>query len=150
MNQRVNGKKLLLGFGCVVIPFLAYHAYQLASDSRRESLHSDDDTVDGTVGASAERTKQKVAVLYGTCTGNARILAERMCKRINANPLLNHSFEATCTDLKDYNFEDNLQKEDYAFIISATWTDGVAPESAQPFFMWLEEFAHDFRVSKGK
>lgn len=103
-------------------------------------------------GASASDTalliKVPVTILYGTTTGNARNFAERMVKRINNNPLLQHAYEAASLDLASYEGEDKLAKQGLVLIICSTWTDGKPPESCTFFFSFLQDFAHDYRVSK--
>ncbi len=89
-----------------------------------------------------------VTILYGTTTGNARNFAERTCKRINSNPLMQQTYEARFFDIATYSFEERLSSEDIVLIICSTWTDGKPPVTAADFFSWLQDYAYDFRVSK--
>jgi sulfite reductase alpha subunit-like flavoprotein len=44
--------------------------------------------------------------------------------------------------------QDNLDSESFLIFLCSTWTDGEPPESARGFYLWLKDFAMDFRVSK--
>ena len=50
--------------------------------------------------------------------------------------------------MKDYDEDALLYQEDIVLFLCSTWTDGTPPEAAVRFVAWLDEFVHDFRVSK--
>lgn len=90
-----------------------------------------------------EKEPCAITILYATCTGTSRSLAYKLMKRIQATT----SVSVECMDVKNYEPE-QLEKESLVLFLFSTWTDGTAPETAQIFHTWVEEAAHDFRVSK--
>jgi tRNA wybutosine-synthesizing protein 1 len=130
--------RFLAGLSAVIVPAaISIYAYSKYNDDTK-----------GSELESKKNKKASVTILYGTTTNTAKDYAERLCKRINANPLLQSNYNAQALNLAEYNHEDKFHKEDIVFIICSTWTDGTAPESCREFFTWLEDFAYDFRVSK--
>jgi sulfite reductase alpha subunit-like flavoprotein len=99
-------------------------------------------------GEDAPETKvsemQSVTILYSSTTGTARKLSEEL-----VNKLQRHSgnVQIRMVDLKDYE-TDNLENEQMVLFLCSTWTDGTLAETAQPFLVWLEDLANDFRISK--
>jgi sulfite reductase alpha subunit-like flavoprotein len=91
----------------------------------------------------AVRKKPSISIFYGTCTGTARIFAQKLSSEIF--DACNIMIEAT--DLKDFD-EEKIQNGGIIFIILSTISDGNAPESAQAFVSWLNDLAFDFRISK--
>jgi len=142
----MNSKTLrfLGGLSLVVIPtVLGAYLY-----SRVRTAGLDGDSSTSRTQDSGSGSRVAVTILYGTTTGNSRNFAERTCKRINNNPLLQHAYEAVAVDLATYAFEDKLVTQGLVLLICSTWTDGKPPETAAAFFDWLQDFAYDFRVSK--
>ena len=89
--------------------------------------------------------KVKITVLYGTCTGTSRLLSTSLVNKLKTFAGV---AEVAAVDMKDYDYEDLLEHEAVVLVVCYTWTDGTAPETAQPFVSWLHEQAVDFRVSK--
>jgi sulfite reductase alpha subunit-like flavoprotein len=146
----------LIGLTSVVVPvavlFLVHQLYYNNNDIKQ----ADSSSLSTTVAKKDFKEKNKsenvpdkskenrrVLILYGTCTGTAKLFAEKLCKRIDNCT----KFVVEVMDLKDYN-EDKLNTEDIVLFICSTWSEGGPPESAKPFFEWLKDYATDFRVSK--
>ena len=89
------------------------------------------------------KKNRKVQILYGTVTGTAREMAFALFEDLKQGGMPS----VRISNLKDYN-EDNLESEDIVILLCSTWSEGVPPEDAAPFFAWLHDAAHDFRVSK--
>ena len=134
-------KNFLMGVGLVAIPSLIAYHFVVRRRKAKSSLRSEGYPKKETIVV----TKRRVRVLYGTVTGTARAFAHNLVERLNE--LGENGVEASAIDLRDYN-EDVLVKEDIAFVIACTWTDGKAPEGCGHLFEFLNDFAHDFRVSK--
>jgi len=137
--------KFLAGLSAVVVPAVlgALLYNRLKPDrSTQKGNNASDCGADTDAAANAEAgAKKEVCVLYGTTTGTARTFAERMCQRINANPLLQESYHASVADLAVYNYEDELPKQTLVFLVCSTWSEGTPPESCRGFFDWLRDFA---------
>jgi sulfite reductase alpha subunit-like flavoprotein len=89
------------------------------------------------------KKNRKVQILYGTVTGTAREMAFALFEDLKHGGMPS----VRISNLKDYN-EDNLESEDVVILICSTWSEGAPPEDAAQFFAWLNDAAHDFRVSK--
>ena len=143
-----------LGLGVVLIPWglflLSQHRKTIKNNASNEQV-PDREEIDKELieenKVSNETEKRKVLILYGTCTGTARRLAE------NAMKALQDAFKSTTVvdivlcDAKDYD-DFLLDQEDVVLFVCSTWTDGVPPESAQRLVHALKDYAMDFRVSK--
>lgn len=68
----------------------------------------------------------KIAVLYGTETGNAEMLAEDVAAELEG------AHEVRCVNLSDFGPADFDEGEFY-LMITSTYGDGELPASAQPF-----------------
>ena len=148
----------LIGLGVVLIPWGVYllsrHQFTIKNDAEQgqstqanvpisENEEEDEKEVSN---GNNETEKRKVLILYGTCTGTARRLAE------NAMQALQDAFKSSVVDIvlcdaKDYD-DFLLDQEDVVLFVCSTWTDGVPPESAQRLVHALKDYAMDFRVSK--
>lgn len=155
--DRSNRNKFLIGLTSVVVPFavlfLVHQLYYSGTTDVKTITQSlapvTDNKQDSKEKNKTENVPDKsnenrrVKILYGTCTGTARVFAEKLCKRIDNCT----KFVVEVMDMKDYN-EDKLNTEDIVLIICSTWSEGAPPESAKQFFEWLKDYATDFRVSK--
>lgn len=68
----------------------------------------------------------KIAILYGTETGNAEMLAEDIGDALDAD------HEVSCTNLSDFPVTD-FDPATFYLIVCSTYGDGELPASAQPF-----------------
>lgn len=68
----------------------------------------------------------KIALLYGTETGNAEMLAEDIGAELDSD------HEVTCSNLSDFDPAD-FEAETLYIIVCSTYGDGDLPASAQPF-----------------
>jgi sulfite reductase (NADPH) flavoprotein alpha-component len=76
---------------------------------------------------SPERS-EKITIIYGSETGNAKILAE------NLNQILrNEAHKSKILTANEYNFK-NIYNEKFLIIITSTHGDGDAPENAKKFY----------------
>ncbi len=159
--DKLHKHSFLFGLSLAVVPvavyFLVYQFFLAPADVKKAIVDVAKPTKNSTVNSKKDPKSQdkkenvaikpkesrKLRILYGTCTGTAKLFAEKLCKRIDSCT----KFIVEVTDLKDYN-EDKLETEDIVLFICSTWTDGQPPESASQFFEWLKDFATDFRVSK--
>ncbi|XP_077509935.1 S-adenosyl-L-methionine-dependent tRNA 4-demethylwyosine synthase TYW1-like [Amblyomma americanum] len=90
---------------------------------------------------------RSVKVLYGTQTGNAKILSEKLAAELDA---LDYNVEIV--NLKHVEPEECLLGQVKAkglcvFIVS-TYVDGSPPDEATWFYDWLKDTYADFRVQK--
>ena len=137
----LNGRKFFAGVAVIVIPSLLVYYFAKNSWSSKKVKNSEGSQHKTPISFEIRR----VTVLYGTVTGTSRFFANSIVDRLNS--LENKRVEASAIDLQEYN-EDDLIKEDIVLLISCTWTDGTAPEKCGHFFEFLNDYAHDFRVSK--
>ena len=154
-----NSKLFLIGLVTVIGPWSIYILSVNLAEKRRLLLKGkkDEEISDKTSVAleqkivetsvvSPESDARKILIIYGTCTGTAKKFAEecsQKCKTIFSADDVN----TVVVDAKDYD-EFVLDQEDIVLFICSTWTDGVAPESAQRLVTSLIDYASDFRVSK--
>ena len=78
----------------------------------------------------------KIAVLYGTESGNAELIAEDLGAK------LAEGHEVEVCDLRDY-APDRLSPETFYLIVCSTHGEGELPNSAIPFFAALNEVVPD-------
>ena len=154
-----NSKLFLIGLVTVIGPWSIYVLSANLAERRRLLLKGkkDEETSDEisavmeqkiveTRLVSPESDARKILIIYGTCTGTAKKFAEecsQKCRSIFSTDDVN----IVVVDAKDYD-EFVLDQEDIVLFICSTWTDGVAPESAQRLVTSLIDYASDFRVSK--
>jgi len=122
-------RSLALGAGLVLVPALVVAALYHWRSKKQGSK-------DGRV--------RRILILYGTCTGTAKKFAYRVERRARQ---MWGDLATRVVNVKEYN-EETLHMEDVVLFLCSTWTDGTAPESAQPFLEFLREYMYDFRVSK--
>jgi sulfite reductase alpha subunit-like flavoprotein len=101
-------------------------------------------TNEGPPKISTDNEAQTVTILYSTTTGTARKLSEELLNKLQRRAT---NLQIRMVDLKDYE-TDNLENEQIVLFLCSTWTDGTLAETAQPFLVWLEDVANDFRISK--
>ncbi|XP_059163197.1 S-adenosyl-L-methionine-dependent tRNA 4-demethylwyosine synthase TYW1-like [Physella acuta] len=95
-----------------------------------------------------KKSKRKVKILYGSQTGKAKKFAEVLQSKVEE---LGHS--ADVIELSaNYDHETLLPLEaeegNIVIVVVSTYTEGQPPEDAKYFYMWLEDAAEDFRVTK--
>ena len=79
----------------------------------------------------------KIAVLYGTETGNAEMLAEDVMAELDSD------HDVTCANLSDTDPGD-LSADTFYLLVCSTYGDGELPASAQPFAEAVETAQPDF------
>ncbi|WP_185851932.1 diflavin oxidoreductase [Blattabacterium cuenoti] len=78
-----------------------------------------------------KKEEQKITLVYGTETGNAKNLAFDIYQKVKKEKL-----QIKLIDLDQYCLKD-LEKEDYFFIIMSTHGEGEPPSSAKSFFDFI-------------
>jgi MioC protein len=78
----------------------------------------------------------KIAVLYGTETGNAEMLAEDITGELDGD------HEVACTNLSDFDPQ-GFEPGTFYILVSSTYGDGDLPASAQPFARVVEAKSPD-------
>lgn len=78
----------------------------------------------------------KIAILYGTETGNAEMLAEDVAAHLDGD------HDVSCANLADTD-PTALEPDAFHLVICSTYGDGELPASAQPFADALAEKAPD-------
>ncbi len=78
----------------------------------------------------------KVAVLYGTETGNTEMLAEDLMAEIKDGN------DVTCRNLSDFT-PDEFDRDTFFLVICSTYGDGELPASAKPFAERIHAAAPD-------
>jgi MioC protein len=78
----------------------------------------------------------KIAVLYGTETGNAEMLAEDLAGELDGD------HEVTCANLSNVD-PAGFDPGTFYILVSSTYGDGDLPASAQPFAKAMEAKAPD-------
>lgn len=135
-------------FGCYhgIIPFVCLPLVLMLWKRKRyqQQLPDTSSTANSESNNSAVTKKaETITILYSTTTGTAKKLSEELQQRLQKTFHLN----IRAIDLKDYD-PDTLENEQMVFFICSTWTDGTLAVSSQPFLVWLEDLANDFRISK--
>ena len=158
-----NGKLFLIGLAAVIGPWSVYLlSVNLAAKRLQALKEKDEKEISDQTAAVQEPTteelslisiktesksdRRKILIIYGTCTGTAKKFAvecSEKCRTVFAVD----DVDIGIVDAKDYD-EFVLDQEDIVLFICSTWTDGVAPESAQRLVSSLIDYASDFRVSK--
>jgi sulfite reductase (NADPH) flavoprotein alpha-component len=95
--------------------------------------------------SSKEETKSginKVAICYGTETGNAKKIALQFTKRTKQSGIT-----VNCSNLDQYRFAD-LEKESHFIAVVSTQGEGEPPESARKFFSWIFQESPDLSKVK--
>lgn len=112
-----------------------------SSNNERDENSSKDGAV-----KSADKCKKKrrITILYGTVTGTARQMANKLQSKLR----LLLTADIQLMDLNDYDEDRFLDQEDVLLLLCCTWSEGIPPDSAKRFAAYLEEFANDFRVEK--
>eukprot|EP01138_Halocafeteria_seosinensis_P003560 gb/GECG01003639.1/.p1 GENE.gb/GECG01003639.1/~~gb/GECG01003639.1/.p1 ORF type:complete len:290 (+),score=36.40 gb/GECG01003639.1/:1-870(+) len=83
--------------------------------------------------------QQRLVILYGTQTGNARNAAERIAKGS-----AKRGFDPQVSSMNDYNIQ-HLPEEELVIFVAATTGDGDAPDSMTRFWKFLlrKSLPHD-------
>ena len=84
-----------------------------------------------------------VKFLYASETGTSKKFAEQAVQR-----MVEGGIAATCGDLFAYDPLDLKDERGLVVFILSTWTGGLAPAAARPFFDWITDATHDFRSPK--
>ncbi|XP_065301073.1 S-adenosyl-L-methionine-dependent tRNA 4-demethylwyosine synthase TYW1-like isoform X1 [Dermacentor albipictus] len=94
-----------------------------------------------------KRNGKSVKVLYGTQTGNAKILSEKLAAELDAL-----DYDVEMVNLKHVEPEECLlgqvKAKGLCIFIVSTYVDGSAPDEATWFYDWLKDTYADFRVHK--
>ena len=88
--------------------------------------------------------KKRLVILYGTTTGTAKEMANKLSKAFS-----NIFSSILVKDMRDYDYETYLPKEKHIIVIISTYSEGTPPPSAVSFFQGIQDIVHDFRYSKG-
>lgn len=80
-----------------------------------------------------KKKNYKITIVYGTETGNAKNLAKKMAIKAKLK-----GFQVKIFDLNQYRI-DNLNNEEFFFIIISTHGNGEPPESAKEFFNYISK-----------
>ncbi|WP_238784188.1 flavodoxin domain-containing protein [Blattabacterium cuenoti] len=78
-----------------------------------------------------KKEEKKITLVYGTETGNAKNLAFNIYQKAEKE-----KFKIKLISLDQYSMQ-NLEKEDYFFIIMSTHGEGEPPSSAKSFFDFI-------------
>eukprot|EP00834_Sanchytrium_tribonematis_P003335 NODE_126_length_17250_cov_2.558743.p2 type:complete len:627 gc:universal NODE_126_length_17250_cov_2.558743:17034-15154(-) len=87
----------------------------------------------------SQSLSQSVKIFYATTTLTSKQMAADLQKQIPNSKII---------DISNYDTEDFFQEESICLFILSTWTDGLAPDTADWFSVWLKDVVDDFRVSK--
>lgn len=94
-----------------------------------------------------KRNGKSVKVLYGTQTGNAKILSEKLTAELDAL-----DYDVEMVNLKHVQPEECLlgqvKAKGLCIFIVSTYVDGSPPDEATWFYDWLKDTYADFRVQK--
>lgn len=149
-----NGRVFFFGLAAVLVPWSLYlislkmSQKKLQLKKEEEKAETEQKTLEA---AETEITvvpidKRRILILYGTCTGTAKKMAEEFSRKIHSL-LYMDQVDVKLVDAKDYD-EFLLDQEDIVLFIISTWTDGEPPETAKRVVDSLKDYASDFRVSK--
>ncbi|MGL6269259.1 MAG: diflavin oxidoreductase [Chitinophagaceae bacterium] len=84
----------------------------------------------------------KIAICYGTETGNAKKLALQFTQQTKQSGIT-----VNCSNLDQYRFTD-LEKESLFIAVVSTQGEGEPPESARKFFSWIFQESPDLSKMK--
>ncbi|KAK6968706.1 S-adenosyl-L-methionine-dependent tRNA 4-demethylwyosine synthase, partial [Biomphalaria glabrata] len=95
-----------------------------------------------------QKQKRQIKIFVGSQTGKGKKLADILKSTIEAE-----GYSTSVLELSpSYDHESlfSLEAEEGSIIIFliSTYTEGKPPDSAKDFYMWLEDAAEDFRVTK--
>lgn len=126
----------LVALAVSVAAVKAFHYYKESQSRLRDKQRCDRMT------KNSSFICEKVTILFGTTTGTAKSFAQRISRA-----LTNAGILCSVQNISSYD-EDKLSQEDVVLFITSTWMNGKPPDSCKLFFEWLEDYVHDFRVSK--
>ena len=92
---------------------------------------------------ASESAIRSVKVLFASQTGTAKIFAEQAARRF-----ADGGIPATSMNLYEYDPLDLQFERGLVIFVLSTWTGGVPPAAARPFFEWIVDTTHDFRSPK--
>ena len=149
LPKSANSKFFLLGLAAVLGPWSLYLLSLRLAAKRLEETKKDSEIVDSKAAVKDEvvrsitsviepvvdnvddnESKRKILIIYGTCTGTARKLAEEIAKKFSSL-LSSDDVIITVVDAKDYD-EFVLDQEDIVLFICSTWTGNNNQKSLCP------------------
>lgn len=89
------------------------------------------------INEEAKTNISRLAICYGTETGNAKKLALQFTQRTKQSGIT-----VNCSNLDQYRFTD-LEKESHLIAVVSTQGEGEPPESARKFFSWIFQESPD-------
>lgn len=135
---------------------LALYRYKIEKDEDEKPAEAEQNVISEEEGkccpdGGCDCTRQdinRVCILYGTTTGNAKDFAWQLAEEVEQNY---DNFQVDVNNVSNIDVEEFLVNEagkprSILILIISTYTDGVPPESATWFYKYLEESATDFRV----
>jgi len=152
MSSARRQQAFWVGVGAVAVPAAIYVvATSLLAVARRRAAAAAGKDKAGDEATPTPPNKsdtRRVLILYGTCTGTARRLAEGLQQTLQ-QALPASAVAITLQDAQAYD-EFLLDQEDILLVVCSTWTDGAPPEAARRFLENLQDLANDFRVSRAQ
>lgn len=130
-----------------ILTFLAWKwtSFRWLFGRRNKRIECDTGSCGSCSCKSSQSPFDQVAIVYTTCSGNSKRLAEILSKEIKSRDLVTSLFNAKDVDPDDY-FASN-EKLLIIFVISS-YEDGSTSEDGKWLFKWMNETASDFRVNK--
>jgi sulfite reductase alpha subunit-like flavoprotein len=96
--------------------------------------------------SSTSTSTSNIIIMYGSCTGTAKMFAEILKNHLLQTMDSNNS-NITIKNTSDFDDSD-LEHGGILLLLCSTWEDGQPPESAKRLYHWLYDYVNDFRVSK--
>jgi len=90
-----------------------------------------------------QKNSSSIMIMYGSCMGTAKNFAYSLSEYL----LKQYGIVSIVKDSVDFDDAD-IEKANYFFLLSSTWTDGKPPMKVERLYDWLLDYATDFRVSK--
>ncbi|KAH9525495.1 S-adenosyl-L-methionine-dependent tRNA 4-demethylwyosine synthase [Bulinus truncatus] len=133
---------LAAGFG------VAYLIYRRSEDSNSKKSRQ-------TLPVGAEvnvkhnvKQRRQLKIFIGSQTGKGKKLADILKAKIDFEGYSTTVIELSSSYDHENLFPAEAEEGNIVILLISTYTDGQPPESAKNFYMWLEDAAEDFRVTK--
>lgn len=124
-----------LVLGAALIALLARRNSSSSSGTGGISRRGTSKTADATVNVTADSSKQRCTILFGTQTGTAERFAKSLRSQLESKYGSSTAFEVL--DVENYDPE-RLPREKLVMFLMATYGDGEPTDSATQFYAWLQ------------
>lgn len=136
---------LVVGGGIVTFLVWKWRSFRWLLGRRGRRITCDTGSCKSCSCKSSQDIFNQVLLVYSTCSGNSRRLAQSLHDDIKTRGL-----ETSLVNARDFDPDDNVATNEKVIVIFvvSSYQDGTTSEDGRWLFKWMEETASDFRVNK--